>query len=193
MKTGIFCIETEWEMARKSMRLPINSQYLIDFVQKWNNYKCTYKQVATRQELEYYIHRLSLEEYKNDYKIIYFSCHGGKEGIVLEGEPKNNKFMTLDELAQIVGDKAFNNRWIHFSSCQTLKGTFATIQDFLDTTGALAISGYTKEVDGMLSAIHDMALFEQIIKHPKHPETVVKRLSTLYEGAVKKLGFKVVY
>ena len=67
------------------------------------------------------------------------------------------------------------------------------LENFKTETGAKCISGYTKSVDGILSAINDIAYFDRIDRIFNY--TTMKGLEStmdkLYSGLNDELGFKI--
>lgn len=190
MKNGIICIETEWEHTVAQNRMSLHTKALLDFLEKSWGCKVIYRRVATKSELQYYLNRFALSKYKEDYSIIYLSFHGDTHSIFLEGEKGADKKLALTELANMAKD-AFSNRFVHFSSCRTLLGNDGELEKFKNDTGALFLSGYTKSVDGVLSAINDIAYFDQIFRHRTKKALIAPAMRSYYEGIAKKLGFKV--
>lgn len=98
---------------------------------------------------------------KRDFKnfgMVYIACHGDVAALTLEGE---DWYIDLDTLADMAGN-FFNGRTVHFGSCSTLADPDA-VKRFKAKTGAKLVSGYTKPVDPMKSAIADMALFNDLM------------------------------
>lgn len=181
---GIICIETEWQITKKSNRLSLNSEPLIKFISEMYGVPFIYRRVATLSELTYYLKQFQKKEYQK-YNTLYFSFHGNTHAIQLEGE---KKVLSLEDLKDI-GGLVFKDRFVHFSSCRTLLGSEDVAQQFKKDTGAKILTGYTKSVDSYLSAIHDVALIGELIKR-KQTATVFKFLKENYEGLEQKLGFK---
>lgn len=71
MKTGIICLETEWEHTIKQNRLSLHTRSLLGFLEKSWGCKVIYRRVATKGELQYYLRRFATSEY-NDYSIFLF-------------------------------------------------------------------------------------------------------------------------
>lgn len=182
---GIICIETEWQITKKSNRLPLNTEPLIRFISEMYGVPFIYRRIATLGELEYYLRQFQKKEYSR-YDILYFSFHGETHVIHLEGEKDD---LHLPDLIEI-GGKVFQDRFVHFSSCRTLLGSDDVALDFKEQTGARIISGYTRSVDSDLAAIHDVAMFGEYLKR-KQKTTAFKFLSRNYEGLEKTLGFRV--
>lgn len=184
---GIICLETEWEHTVKRNKRSINTKPLLDFLEKSSGCKVIYRRVATKNELQYYLKRFNLVEY-NNYSIFYLSFHGDTHSIFLEGEKGNDAMLTLSDLSQMAGD-TFRNRFVHFSSCRTLLGSGKELEDFKNVTGAKHISGYTKSVDGILSAINDIAYFDRIFNYAT-TKGVASAMNKLYSGLGEELGFR---
>ena len=177
MKTGIICLETEWEHTIKQNRLSLHTRSLLGFLEKSWGCKVTYRRVATKGELQYYLRRFATSEY-NDYSIF------------LEGEKKTEKKLTLKELADMAKG-VFTDRFVHFSSCRTLLGSDKELEEFKNDTGALYLSGYTTKVDSILSAINDIAYFDQILRHQTKKALIASAMEKYYNGLSQKLGFKI--
>lgn len=189
MKKGIICIETEWEHTTKGNRLSLHTKALLDFLEKSLGCKIIYRRVATKNELQYYLKRFGMAEY-NGYSVIYLSFHGDTHSIFLEGEKKGENMLTLTELAEM-SNGVFENRFVHFSSCRTMLGSEKELEKFKNDTGALYISGYTTSVNGILSAINDIAYFDQIFQYPTKKALIASAMEKYYSGIGKKLGFKI--
>ena len=174
MGKGIICLETEWHITKKRNQISLNSEPLLRFMKECYGIPYIYRRIATLGELEYYVKQFRKSEY-DKYEIFYFSFHGQTHGIQLEGEKEP---LSLEDLLAIGGD-VFNNRFIHFSSCRTLLGAH----------GAKSVTGYTKSVDSVLSAIHDIALFKECLEKEQIP-AIFRQLERFYGGLQEKLGFR---
>lgn len=83
------------------------------------------------------------------------------------------------------------NKFVHFSSCRTMLGIENSLEQFKINTGAAYISGYTTSVNGVLSAINDIAYFDRIFRYQKKKALVKSAMDKYYQGLCKKLGFKI--
>lgn len=92
--------------------------------------------------------------------VIYFSIHGEKGAIKLEGEQKDEQMVSVKELAEMGKGTFFQNKVVHFSSCRTMIGN--GIEEFINISGAKVVSGYSKYVDMTKSAICDLTYFDTI-------------------------------
>ena len=188
MRTGIICIETEFKViSKRKRRIDMDTESLLRFMHEGHQIPFIYRRVATKSELEYYLKQFSRPEYVKDYGILYFSFHGWTHSIYLEGDKVE---LTLNDLAEI-GGSVFENRLVHFSSCFTLRGSSAITEDFKNESGAKFVSGYSKSVDSMKSAIHDICLFDTFIRYKQTP-SIINRMETVYGGLSRELGFKIV-
>lgn len=187
-KYGIICLETEWEHTVEKNRRSIHTSPLLEFLEKSSECEVIYRRVATKNELQYYLRRFNLRKYDN-YSIIYLSFHGNTHSIFLEGEKGDKAKLSLSDLAHL-SDGIFKDRFVHFSSCRTLLGSEKELENFKEVTGARCISGYTKSVDGILSAINDIAYFERIF-NCQTKKGLESAMAKLYSGLNDELGFKI--
>ena len=172
MKTGIICIETEFELTTKERSRNMDTESLLRFMEEGHQIPYIYRRVATLGELK------------------YFSFHGKTHLIELEGERANNRQLTLEELAEI-GGPVFEGRFVHFSSCFTMNGSDSVAIKFKKETGAKLLSGYSKSVDTVRSAIHDICVFDTFLSYMQIP-SILNRLEKTYSGLSEELGFKIV-
>ena len=186
MGTGIICLETEWKHTKAGNKRSLDSEPLLTFIGKAFNCNTIYRRIATKAELQFYLNRFSLKAYEN-YSIFYLSFHGNTKAIQLEGDGEI-KLCELSDLA----NGCFAGRYVHFSSCRTMLGSEQDLFRFKNDTGAKSISGYTKQVDCTLSAINDIAYFDQILKHSQRTDLAEHNMIKLYEGLGRELGFKII-
>jgi hypothetical protein len=184
---GIICLETEWSFNKKKLKDDFTSEPLLKFLKSYYNIDYIYRRVATYSELSYYLKEFSKITFAK-YGIFYFSFHGEKNCIILEGEKKDEASVDLNELADISGT-AFNDKIVHFSSCRTLIGSEEPIKQFKHKTNAKIVSGYRKKVDVIQSAIHDIAYFNELQKRCKFG-LVKNAMAKLYGNVEDKLGFE---
>lgn len=182
---GIICIETEWQITTKQNRRSLNTEPIVYYMSEVLCIPVIYRRVATRSELQYYLKQFSKSEYSK-YDMFYFNYHGWTHGLKLEGE---KELLTLEDLAEMAGEKVFAGKLVHFSSCRTLLGSERVVNEFMEHTHAQLVTGYTKSVDCYTSSIFDMALFGEYISKKKIPY-VFKYLDANFGEIEKKLGFK---
>jgi len=73
----------------------------------------------------------------------------------------DKKTYSLDDLANLLNGKC-SNSIIIFGSCSTFAIRKNYLKKFLDTTGALAIGGYQKDVDWLPSVAFEMLILSQM-------------------------------
>lgn len=185
---GIICLETEWELTVEKNKRSIHTKPLLEFLEKSSGCEIIYRRVATKNELQYYLRRFNLAKYDN-YSIIYLSFHGDTHSIFLEGEKGDDAVLKLSDLASL-SDGVFKDRFVHFSSCRTFLGREKDLEEFKTETGAKCISGYTKKVNGILSAINDIAYFDRIFNYVTM-KGLESAMDKLYSGINDELGFKI--
>lgn len=156
---NIICLEAEWlyNSCKKDHRFNLNTEPLLNWLKEYHHCDVIYRHILHKAELLYYLDyfKPSKKEFK-DHEIIYIACHGSEATIHLEDED-----VELDDLSEIAGN-FFEGRIVHFSSCKTLSNPDAALR-FKAKTKAKLVSGYTKSVDAMKSAIADMALFNDLM------------------------------
>jgi hypothetical protein len=194
MQNGIICIETEWLLTKRQQRRKMYTEPLVRFLGESLSVPYIYRTVATKDELSYYLSRIQIKEFQ--YSVIYFSFHGNRHLIGLEGETGEDSNLRLDDLTDMAGG-AFEDRCVHFSSCQTMGGHRAPSERFVRETGAKMLSGYTKSVDVLDSAILDAAVITQYLSE-QNPKVIQKNIEKLFgcggtsttRGLKNQLGLK---
>lgn len=183
-----FCIETEWYFSKLRVMDPFSSEPVLQILENTYDSKYLYRRVATKSELKYVIGRLKLKSF-SDYDVVYLPFHGESNCIKLEGEgrsPKNN-LVSFEELAKIA-EGAFENRIVHFSSCETLSSE-EEVRKFKRITKAALVSGYTTTVDSMRSTIADLTYFDML--HRYAISGIKTAMPKYNQGICEELGFKI--
>ena len=156
---NIICLEAEWlyNSGKKENRFNLKTEPLLNWLKEFHQCDVIYRHILHKADLQHYIEYFppTKRDFKN-YEIIYIACHGNEATIHLE-----DGNIDLDTLADMAGD-FFEGRIVHFSSCDTLANPDAA-RRFKSRTKAKLVSGYTKSVDAMKSAIADMALFNDLM------------------------------
>ncbi len=149
---GIFCLEGAWEdnLTDRTSVLP-----LLRLLEDTDAVPYVHKSVATDAELTYYLRRW--RRYSS-FKVLYLSFHGVPGGILLSTEKGEETTLDLGALGKALEGQA-KGRLIHFGSCDTLKVSDDVLHEFLETTGAVALSGYKRAVDWTPSAAFELLLF----------------------------------
>lgn len=190
---GIFCLEGDWknDFNRTSSVKPV----LKLLAQAQNRpIPFVHRDVGTREELEYYCRRWTRKGSAH-YPVLYLAFHGAAGGIYVgDRRLKTRSKVTLDDLAEILGPK-LNRRVIHLGSCSTMNTSRRHIQQFLQKTGANAISGFKNEVDWLLSSVFEVLLFSELLRHNltlPGVRRVDESLRREYGALCRKLDFRMV-
>ncbi|MDE5850283.1 MAG: hypothetical protein K2H38_09095 [Muribaculaceae bacterium] len=156
---NIICLEAEWlyNSGRKGERFNLKTEPLLNWLKEFHQCDVIYRHILHKADLQHYLDyfKPSRRDFKN-HEIVYIACHGNEATIHLE-----DGYIDLDTLADMANG-CFENRIVHFSSCRTLADPEVALR-FKARTKARLVSGYTKNVDAMKSAIADMALFNDLM------------------------------
>lgn len=180
---NIFCIEGNWNHNLKD-KASIKSA--LDFLDHNVNVSHIYRNCSTIEQLEELLLEAVLRRYKK-FGIIYLAFHGDA-GMLHIGKRKKAK---IQEIAEILDDKA-HDKIIHFGSCSTLNVPKREITTFRKKTGALAVSGYSCDIDFMPSTFLDILYFEFCQRYRKIPP-IHRDVKKYYGPMARKLGFQMVY
>lgn len=154
---NIICFEAEWLYNSGDNKFNLKTEPLLNCLKEFHQCDVIYRHILHKPDLQHYLDyfKSAKREFKN-HAIVYIACHGTNAAIHLEDGD-----IDLDTLAEMSGD-FFEDRIVHFSSCNTLSDSTAVLR-FKSKTKARLVSGYTKSVDAMKSAIADMALFNALM------------------------------
>ena len=181
---GVFCVEGQWhrDLNDQSSVLPT-----LELLQRLQAIRFIHKDVATREELAYFLDRWLLRQY-TDYKVGFFAMHGEPSTLCLT----DRDTVELDEVADMMTARAEGKR-LYFGSCSILRASDARLLDFLDATGASMICGYTRDVDWVESAAFETVAL-QILANGDRADAVERRMgSTAWAPLAAYLGFRIVY
>jgi len=148
-KKGIFCIEGLWE---NDIRKPSTIQPLLIFLKQNVEIPYIYRDCATTDEFEFYLSKFAQEKY-NNYPILYLAFHGEPGQVTISGK---NNYM-ISEIGDFLDGKCKGNI-ILIGSCSTLDVDKRILKKFLEKTGALAILGYTNDVNWLISSTFEMLI-----------------------------------
>lgn len=186
---GIFCLEiSDWfgTMKKKNTVEPVlellhHSPLEVPYI---------YRDVATIEELNFYLKKWTLAEY-GKYPILFLAFHGAPGKIFL---PQSNKAVKIDELLNVLKGKC-HRKIIHFGACRVFNLQTNFLKTVLSKFDALAISGYSAEVDWVTSTVFETLFLAELQKNAmtKSGVTAVKnRIKEFTPHLSKKLGFKMV-
>ncbi|GAA4455904.1 DUF6642 family protein [Phytohabitans houttuyneae] len=183
-KGGVFCVEGQWhrDLNDQSSVLPT-----LELLQRLQAIRFIHKDVATREELAYFLDRWLLRQYA-DFKVGFFAMHGEPSKLCLT----DRDTVELDEVADMMAARCEGKR-LYFGSCSILRASDARLHDFLDATGAALICGYTRDIDWVESAAFETVAL-QILANGDRADAVERRMgSTAWAPLASYLGFRIVY
>ena len=120
------------------------------------------------------------------YSIIYLAFHGRKNKIQI-----GDDHYTLDQIGSQF-ENMLHDKILHFGSCKTLFIEEIKAKEFLQKTGALAISGYAKNINVISSTVLDVLYFEMCQNYVELEAIEINMLKN-YEELCQALDFKMYY
>ena len=152
----VFCLEDDWW---GTMKKPSSIFPMLQLLSHWEPYRVRYihRNAATRETLEYYLKKWRQKQY-SDYPILYLSFHGTSGCLHLGDNRTSKSTITLDWLEDLL-QGCCSKRIIYFGACATLALNGNRLRSFLRRTNALAVCGYTKDVDWLQSTAFDLLAF----------------------------------
>lgn len=177
---GIFCLEGEWD---PNLTERASVQPILDLLQRLRIAETVHRDVATREELAYYIDKWGKPRY-SAFKILQLACHGDKGKLRLGKDD-----VTLDDLAGMLAGRC-TDRVIYFGSCLTMAKLDVDLLAFVQKSGARAVVGYAKEISWLDSAAFELLLLERMVRGSR-TDYFFNSLLKDHERAAKKLGLVV--
>ena len=150
---GIFCLEAcAWF---GSLKDKTTVEPVLRLLESTKDYRVPYLHfdVATREELDFYIKKWCSKGVGESHPILYLAFHGEADGLFV-GEGRGNR-LNLNQLGERLDGKC-RGRIIHFGSCATVDVPDHALNAFLRRTGALAVFGYRADVEWLKSAAFDL-------------------------------------
>ncbi len=140
-----------------------------------------HRDVGTTTELEYYAKKMTERRYDR-FEMVYLAFHG-EPGRLWVGE----EGISLDRLAELLGD-ACRGRVVHFGSCSTMRLSPDRLAEFKARTGAVAVSGYTKDIDWLESCAFELMLIGALT-HYKTRAAAFKYVERTLPQLAEQLGW----
>ena len=178
----VFCLEGDWE---PDLRSKSSVSASLDFLHTNCGINYIHKHCGTKENLKYYLKLWKNRKYK-EYTIAYFAFHGHPEQIEVGKE-----YLDLEELAEMLNGSCVN-KIIHFGSCNTLDTDERKIRKFLDTTHALAVCGFRREIDFLEGSVFDMLLLQKMQEY-KDMSALERDLKRNYRKLINNLEFRLIY
>ena len=187
---GIFSLEGDWE---RDLRSKLAVVHLLRFLKDTDKIPFIHKNVATRADLEFRLGLWVQKRYRN-YPILSLNFHGDPDSIWLPEDRANNRPLSLDDLAEILAGSC-EGRIIHFGACATLDTHGNHLNAFLRRTGALAVCGYTTDIERRLSGALDLLLFgimQDRAFNRAGARNILKDLQKMAAKQIEQLGFRLI-
>ena len=150
---GIFCLEGDWG---DSLVERLSVRPGLDMLTTMRGDRLIHRNAATADEFEYYLRKWVTRRY-DALPLVYFSYHGERGKLHLGGDS-----LSLADIAAMVPGR-LADRVVYFGSCGTMAASEEELRDFVETTGAHAVAGYTKSVDWAGSAASDFTLLPELL------------------------------
>ena len=152
-KKGIFSLETDQWFHQKDRS---TIEPALRCIELYQQVKYEHRDVATKEEFQFYLDKYFVSSY-DTYPILYLGFHGsgGAKGIDPGIYLGDDIFVTLAELEEWIGKKC-NARIIYFGACGVMDAPKERLDRFIKNTKALAIAGYSEDVDWLESTAFDM-------------------------------------
>jgi hypothetical protein len=177
---GVFCLEGQWQ---DDLSDQTSVRPTLELLERLGEIQFIHKSVATAADLDYFLGRWVLRAYSG-YRLAYFAMHGSASKLELSGRHA----VTLHHLAQQLEGKCAG-RQMYFGSCSVLQASDEALRDFLRTTKAELVCGYTLPVEWVESSAFDTVLLAHLASG-----TQKKFLhSPHWSAVIQRLGFRIVY
>lgn len=129
-----------------------NRPYSVNFI---------FRDIGTREEFDYYLGKWVQKKFAQ-YPILYLAFHGDPDLIHIGEKVGGGKeSVSLRDLADTLEGRC-KGRIIFFSSCSTLNVHGNCLNALLRRTQALAICGYSSDVDWITSAAFELVVLSSM-------------------------------
>ncbi len=152
-RKGIFCLEGDWS---RDLRQPSSVEPILSLLSRWDPHYIRYihRNVATSSSLAKYLLTWATRSYAH-FPILYLAFHGNPGVICLDNVCSNDNEVSLDWLEETLRGRC-RGRIIYLASCGTMHPHGNRLNRFLRETGALAVCGYSDEVDWLTSTAFEL-------------------------------------
>lgn len=183
-RNGVFCVEGQWhrKLDEGGSVLPT-----LELLERLGKLRYIHKDVATREELRFFLKKWALSQYAG-YRVGFFAMHGQPGSLCLS----DSCSVDLAEVSEPLAGRCEGRR-LYFGSCSVMRSPDAQLVDFLKTTGAAMVCGYTKSIDWVESAAFETVLLDVLVNSPKHDGAQKRFGAGRWAPLAAYLGFKVVY
>jgi hypothetical protein len=150
---GIFCLEGEWS---RNLMQTSSVEPILSLLSQWEPHfvPYVYRQVTSVSSLRDYLSQWVLKRYDH-FPILYLAFHGHPGVVCLDENCEDTTELSLELLEQMLAGKC-RGRIIYFGSCGTLQAHGNRLNHFLKRTNAMAICGYSGEVDWLTATAFEL-------------------------------------
>ena len=181
---GIFCLEGEWDA---DLRRRMSVEPILQFLEGVDVARYIHRDVATREEFEYFIDKWSQPRYRN-YRVLNLAMHGDAGSVYLGRDT-----LALDEVGEILGGRRLD-AIVYFGSCLTMDGDAADLTRFVRRAGVRAVVGYSGVIDWLSSASFEVVLLQQLVTHLESThrnDYLFRRITEEHGDYARNLGLTV--
>ena len=150
---GIFCLEGEWS---RDLLQTSSVEPILSLLSQWEPHFVPYvhRQVTSVSSVRDYLSQWAHRRYDN-FPILYLAFHGHPGVVCLDEHCADASELSLEIIEEILAGKC-RGRIICFGSCGTLQTHGNRLNRFLRRTDALAICGYSGEVDWLTATAFEL-------------------------------------
>lgn len=152
-RRGLFCLEGFWYGDHRDRTSVIP---LLEAVHRFSKMPFIHHRCGTVDEFKFSVERWKKKAFHRKYPLLYLAFHGEKGTIRIGKES-----ISLEEMADLLQESC-EGRVIYFGGCETLHIHLRKLKTFLKKTRMLAILGYRREVEWMISASFDILLLNML-------------------------------
>jgi hypothetical protein len=180
---NIFCIEGNWGQGYEESR---SIRTALNFLNASVGISAIRKGCNNPEQFNSYL-KDSVKDSYDTFGIIYLAFHGSPGKLHINHHEK----IDFTSIAATLQGKA-KDKIIHFGSCSTLRLSGWDLRRFKKATGALAISGYCKDIDFIESTVLDILYFRKCQAYQK-VSLIHRDMQLSYGKLVKQMGFKMLF
>lgn len=186
---NFICLETEWYFRHRRLMDQFSSEPVMQLLKGLRGVDYIYKRPYTQEELVAYLKSFSKKAF-DKYDVFYLPFHGVEDGILIEGKGQKTeqKILTLEDLAEL-SNGAFENKIVHFSSCETFLSEESALR-FKKKSKAKLVSGYITCVDVIKSVMADLAYMDILLRYER-VAYAKKAMFNENSELCKELGLKI--
>lgn len=164
-RRGIFALEaTSWEDHNLENPLTIAPLLAALRADCAPFVRVIHRTVLTPEEVAHYLGLWSQRD-RRSHAVLFFALHGSPATLHLPRMGRARKAdLSLDWIEKRIAGRC-HNRFVHFGSCRGLAVSPSRIRQFLRTTGACGISGFTRRVAWLDSGLFEVAFLRLLMTY----------------------------